>query len=70
MPAPSPVGVLAGCHQVVWVWMKRLDAVRPAGVSLTCVEWLLATHFGVVPRDAFAAVVFGLPIWGELVVDD
>ena len=27
----------------LWVWMKRLDAVRLAGVSLTCVEWLLAT---------------------------
>ena len=54
----------------LWVWMKRLDAVRLAGVSLTCVEWLLATHFGVVPRDAFAAVGFGLFIWEEMVVDD
>jgi hypothetical protein len=50
--------------------MKRLDAVRLAGVSLTCIEWLLAIHFGVVPRDAFAAVGFGLPIWEEMVVDD
>jgi hypothetical protein len=24
----------------------------------------------VVPRDAFAAVGFGLPIWEEMVVDD
>jgi hypothetical protein len=31
---------------------------------------LLAIHFGVVPRDAFAAVGFGLPIWEEMVVDD
>ena len=47
----SPGGMSSG----LWVWMKRLDAVPLAGVSLTCVEWSLATHFGVVPRDAFAA---------------